>query len=75
MPNEKVFFNVPFSEKDTAKAMGARFDGENKLWYANDNESLTALSSKWAFFIDCPFSQKNEAKEKGAKWEAEKKTK
>ena len=29
----KVFLKVPFSEKDRAKALGARWDAAQKKWY------------------------------------------
>jgi len=31
---ERVYFNVPFAEKDKAKAIGMRFDGQRKQWFA-----------------------------------------
>ena len=31
---ERHYFNVPFLQKDRAKAMGMRFDGIRKLWFA-----------------------------------------
>jgi Domain of unknown function (DUF5710) len=31
---ERYYFKVPFLQKDRAKAMGMRFDGIRKLWFA-----------------------------------------
>lgn len=31
---ERVYFKVPFLQKDRAKAIGMRFDGVRKLWFA-----------------------------------------
>ena len=30
---QKVWLDVPFEEKDEAKALGARWDGMRRLWY------------------------------------------
>lgn len=30
---ERIYLNVPYSEKDEAKALGAKFDWDKKLWY------------------------------------------
>lgn len=32
--NDRHYFKVPFLQKDRAKAMGMRFDGKRKLWFA-----------------------------------------
>ena len=43
---DRLYLNVPFQEKDAAKALGARFDRELKLWYAQSaGEAMTF--SKW----------------------------
>jgi hypothetical protein len=31
---ERVYLSVPFSEKEEAKRLGARWDGGARLWYA-----------------------------------------
>lgn len=33
MTESKTYLNVPFAEKDVAKALGARWDAEIKKWY------------------------------------------
>ncbi len=43
---EKVFLEVPFKEKDAAKAAGAKWDKEAKAWYAPAGADLQALA-KW----------------------------
>ena len=40
------YLNVPFQEKDEAKALGARFDWDRKQWYVPQNVSLT-LFERW----------------------------
>src|SRR4051812_24140622 len=43
----RVDLNVPFVEKDDAKALGARWDGQRKLWYAPPGADLANLK-RWA---------------------------
>ena len=33
---DKIFLNVPFCDKDKAKALGARWDWDNKKWYCSE---------------------------------------
>lgn len=42
-----LFLNVPYSEKDEAKALGARWNAENKKWYVPDNVA-PAPFARWA---------------------------
>lgn len=43
--DERFYLNVPIEEKDAAKALGARWDGEHKKWWCHpdDKEKFT----KW----------------------------
>jgi hypothetical protein len=34
MTNAKLYLDVPFAQKDQAKALGARWDAARKKWYA-----------------------------------------
>lgn len=34
MSDSKVYLNVPYAQKDAAKALGARWDASKKKWYA-----------------------------------------
>ncbi len=43
---EKVYLKVPYREKDQAKASGARWDRDVKLWFAPSGADLTPLA-KW----------------------------
>ncbi len=46
MADSKIYLNVPFAEKDAAKALGARWDPANKKWYiAADKDP--APFAKW----------------------------
>jgi hypothetical protein len=42
---EKTFLAVPYKEKEQAKKLGAKWDKENKLWYAPEGADLTPLSA------------------------------
>lgn len=44
--SERVYLEVPFSEKEAAKAAGAKWDGQKKSWYAPEGSDLTQLE-KW----------------------------
>ena len=46
MVNAKTYLNVPFAEKDAAKALGAKWDATHKKWYAPANADIT-LFTKW----------------------------
>jgi len=41
--HQRFYFNVPFLQKDRAKAMGMRFDGARKCWFA-EGEALAAVA-------------------------------
>ena len=43
--SNKIMLNVPFQEKDEAKALGARYDPSTKRWYATD-QNIQELK-KW----------------------------
>ena len=45
VPEDRAYLDVPFSEKNDAKALGARWDNAKRMWYAPNNES--ALLERW----------------------------
>jgi putative DNA primase/helicase len=45
LTTKKTFLNVPYKEKDAAKSAGAKWDGENKMWYAPEGLELSKISS------------------------------
>ena len=47
MTSTKTYLNVPYAEKDAAKALGARWDAAIKKWYAPGAADI-ALFTKWA---------------------------
>lgn len=59
---------VPFTEKDRAKALGARWDAELKCWFVPQGVDPIELREWWAY-LDCPYEEKDEAHSRGAKWD------
>jgi Domain of unknown function (DUF5710) len=43
----RVYFEVPYCEKDEAKAMGARWDRHTKLWYAHCSQVSGQMVTRW----------------------------
>jgi hypothetical protein len=52
MAGNKVFLDVPFGEKDEAKALGARWDPGARRWYA-PRPGIAGLE-RWAALADVP---------------------
>jgi hypothetical protein len=46
MADAKTYLNVPYAEKDAAKALGARWDAAVKKWYVPADKDM-ALFAKW----------------------------
>lgn len=46
MADSKTYLNVPFAQKDAAKALGARWDATNKKWYVPADKDIT-LFAQW----------------------------
>ena len=44
----KIYIQVPYEEKDFAKALGAMWDAGHKSWYIYDNIDIT-LFKKWHY--------------------------
>jgi Domain of unknown function (DUF5710) len=47
MSQDRAYFRIPFDDKDDAKALGARFDGSMKKWYAPDEGVKEAMAVRW----------------------------
>lgn len=46
---DKIYLNVPMSEKEDAKELGARWDAEKKEWYIlTDNPNKERLMHRWS---------------------------
>lgn len=46
MTDSKTYLNVPFAQKDAAKALGARWDAANKKWYVPADKDVS-LFAQW----------------------------
>jgi len=56
----KSYLNVPYAEKDAAKALGAKWDAGKKKWYApNDLDFL--LFEKWNIKSASSTAKKNKS--------------
>lgn len=42
----KIYFNVPYSNKDLAKQLGCRWDSKKKKWYTFENNSKINILNK-----------------------------
>lgn len=52
----RIDMNVPFAEKDEAKALGARWDGLKKCWYIVDMEDLNPFLKWFPEYLTKPYS-------------------
>ncbi|OAI20981.1 hypothetical protein A1359_19970 [Methylomonas lenta] len=46
MAEKKTYLNVPFAQKDAAKALGARWDASIKKWYVPTGKDI-GLFTQW----------------------------
>jgi hypothetical protein len=46
MADSKTYLNVPFAQKDEAKALGARWDAIQKKWFVPADKDI-ALFARW----------------------------
>ncbi len=84
LQQNKIFLSVPIEEKDEAKALGAKWDNNQKAWYTTaDNPNNQELFSKWPnkqteethnvpekIYLNVPREEKDDAKALGAKWDS-----
>lgn len=81
----RIYLDVPYDEKNSAKQLGAKWDSQKRKWYFDgsikeiykfqrwiDTRSIFSDSNK--FYFDVPISDIDIAKELGAKWDAEMKS-
>ena len=47
--NNLLYLNVPYSEKEEAKKLGAKWNPEKKKWYYNGNPENYIKFAKWLF--------------------------
>jgi hypothetical protein len=53
MVTPKTYLNVPYAQKDAAKALGARWDATHKKWYVPAGKDL-ALFAQWQTVTEVP---------------------
>ena len=67
-----TWLQVPFSEKEAAKAKGAQWNGDKKKWYVPPGSNLTPFR-KWNYGsrieLSVPFEKFDTVRELGAKWD------
>lgn len=64
----KVYLNVPYAQKDEAKALGAQWDAGEGLWYVREGADLTHFAG-FGIYLSVPYEEKDSAKLLGAKWD------
>ena len=76
----RVYFDIPFERKDTAKAAGLRWDNTIRKWYADNAEIAKAFSllvevsagastQAERYYFKVPFLQKDRAKTIGMRFD------
>ncbi|TAN70217.1 MAG: hypothetical protein EPN17_06325 [Methylobacter sp.] len=68
MADSKIYLNVPFAQKDEAKALGARWDAIKKKWFVPTDKDVT-LFTKWqaaSSAVEQPRSKTSSSKIKAA---------
>ena len=55
----RIYYNIPFKDKDEFKNLGGKWDAENKLWYFNGNNpnknkiSLKEITIQYDIIPNC----------------------
>lgn len=82
----ETYIQIPYDDRDEAKALGARFDGNTKCWYIPKGTDPTKFTkwkqlkeapkagSKKKHYIKVSFDEKDEVKALGARFDGEKKS-
>ena len=52
MPQSKIYLNVPYAQKDAAKALGARWDPTHKKWYVPGNINVSLFDAWRSDIVD-----------------------
>ena len=70
----KCYLEVPYEEKDHARALGARWDPDRRLWYSTGEliEALQRWLPKTRIYMDCEFESRNVVKQLGGRWDPDK---
>ena len=82
----ETYIQIPYDDRDEAKALGARFDGNTKCWYIPKGtdpakfakwkqlKEAPKAGSKKKHYIKVSFDEKDEVKALGARFDGEKKS-
>ena len=49
---DRIYFQIPFSDKDKAKELGARWDASHRLWFTDDQVAANVLATAWKTLTD-----------------------
>lgn len=45
---DRLYFRIPYADKEQAKALGARWDADRRLWYGlGSNPKLSEIGKRW----------------------------
>ena len=72
--NEKIFLEVPYDQRKTAKHYGAKWDPEKKKWFVTwiQHEIRgSEVSNYFIHYLEVPYDKKDEYKAKGCKWDTD----
>ena len=68
--NNNIYVKVPFSLKDQAKSLNAKYNPENKSWYVTTEQEKELFELKK---VDVKYELKDIAKQNGAIWDTKNK--
>jgi hypothetical protein len=71
MAESKYYLNVPFAQKDEAKALGAKWDAVKKKWYVPTDKDMM-LFRQWHVNQDAVTPQRTKASSKSKTSESSK---
>ena len=67
LTQDKLYLNVPFSQKDEAKEKGAKYDPNLKLWYLPPVKDPLDVEEFWSF-LENTYEDRDQLKRMGAKF-------
>ncbi len=85
LKSQRIYLQVPFNEKESAKALGAKWDRNEQSWYAPPNldiklfsqwigESGEAKTKSERIYLAVPYDDRVAAKKSGALWDKQAKS-
>lgn len=72
-----IFIHVPYSDKNEARALGAKWNPSKKMWYCYEHDY--DKFKKWhkkkeKIYIVCDYDEREHARNLGARWDKNKKS-